>query len=139
MGSSEGHEVRYSKNPFPVFSTGGPCEQLWHGQGRPLFNIVHPAFPLSTTASPTLQGVPKNGFGEAVVACGMPEPCKFPLLTVARRGSCGPRGEVDLVPHPVVGLVPQVRDMEKFPHALDFESLNLCFFQSANRIHVSQP
>ena len=50
---------------MPVFSPGGPCEQFWHEQGRPLF--VHPAFLLPTTASPTLQGVPKDGFGEAVV------------------------------------------------------------------------
>ena len=27
-----------------------------------------------------LQGVLKDGFGEAVVACDMPEPCKFPSL-----------------------------------------------------------
>ena len=33
---------------------------------------------LPTTASPTLQGALKDGFGESVVACDMPEPCKFP-------------------------------------------------------------
>ena len=30
--------------------------------------------------SPTLQGARTNGFGEAVVACDMPEPCKFLFL-----------------------------------------------------------
>ena len=30
--------------------------------------------------------------------------------------------EVDLAPHPVVGLALPVGDMEKFPHALGFES-----------------
>ena len=46
----------------------------------PLFDIVHPAFPLPTTTSPTLQGALKHGFGEAVVACDTPELCKFPSL-----------------------------------------------------------
>ena len=41
---------------------------------HPLFDIVHPAFPLPTTASPSLQGVQKDDFGEAVVACDMSEP-----------------------------------------------------------------
>ena len=35
--------------------------------------------------------------------------------------------EDNLVLHPVVGLVLQVRDMEKFPHALGFESLDPFF------------
>ena len=35
--------------------------------------------------------------------------------------------EVDLAPHPVVGLVLQVGDAEKFPQALGFESLDLFF------------
>ena len=29
--------------------------------GSPLFDVVHPAFPLPTMASPTLQGAVKNG------------------------------------------------------------------------------
>ena len=37
--------------------------------------------------------------------------------------------EVDLAPHPVVGLVVQVGDAEKFPQAYCFESLDH-FFQS---------
>ena len=39
---------------FSFFSAGGPCEQFWLGQGCPLFDVVHPAFPLPTTASSTL-------------------------------------------------------------------------------------
>ena len=76
---SEGHEGRFSRNPLPVFSAGGPCEQFWHRQEYPLFDVVHPAFALPTTASSTLQGAMKNDLGEAVVACNMPEPCKFPF------------------------------------------------------------
>ena len=37
------------------------------------------------------------------------------------------RSEVDHAPHPVVGLVLQVRDAEKFPHAVGFEGLDHLF------------
>ena len=82
------HEGWFSRDPVQVFSAGGPCEQFWHGQGCPFFDVVCPAFPLPTTASPTLQGALKDGFGEAVVACDVPNYASFPLLTVARSGSC---------------------------------------------------
>ena len=75
-----GHEGRFSRDSLPVFSAGGPCEQFWHCQGCPLFDVVHPAFHLPTTALPTLQGALKDGFGEAMVTCDMPKPCKFPFL-----------------------------------------------------------
>ena len=68
-----------------IISAGGPCQQLWHGQGCPLFDVVHPAFPLPTTASPTLQGAVEDSDGEAVVACDMSEPCKFPSLDSGQR------------------------------------------------------
>ena len=68
---------------FWSFSAGSPCEQFWHGQS--LFDVVHPAFSLPTMALPTLQGVVKDGFGEAVVACDMPEPCKFPSRDSCRK------------------------------------------------------
>ena len=83
IGSLGGHEGRFSRDSRPVFYARSPCEQFWHGQGCPCFDAAHPAFSLPTTASPTLQGALKDGFGEAVVACYMLEPCK--LLTVARR------------------------------------------------------
>ena len=51
-----------------------------HRRGHLLFCIVHPAFPLPTTASLTLHGALKDGLGEAVMACDMPEPRKFPSL-----------------------------------------------------------
>ena len=114
MGGLEG---RFNRDPLPVFSAGGPCEQFWLGQVCPLFDVVHPAFPLPTTASPTLQGATKDGFGEAVVACDMPEPRKFPSLDSCRKRFLWTHKEVDLAPHPVVGLVLQVGDTEKFAHA----------------------
>ena len=46
--------------------------------------------------------------------------------------------EVDFALHPVVGLVPQVGDADKFPCALGSEILNL-FFRVSKQGHVSQP
>ena len=101
----------------------GPCEQFWHGQGCPLIDVVHPAFPLPTTASPTLQGSLKESFGEAAVACDTPEPGKFPSLDNCQKRFLWTYMEVDLAPHPVFGLVLQVGDVE-FPQSLGFESLD---------------
>ena len=72
---------------------------------HPLFDVVHPAFSLPTTASPTVQGAPKDGFGEAVVACDMPEPCKFPSPDSCQKRFLWTHKEVELAPHPVIGLV----------------------------------
>ena len=91
--------------------------------GRPLFDVAHPAFPLPTTASPTLQGALKDGFGKAVVACDMPQPCKFPSLDSCQKRFLWTHKEVDLALHSVDGLVLQVGDAEKFLQALGFESL----------------
>ena len=44
IGSSGRLQGRFSRDRPPVFSAGGPCEQIWHGQGCPLFDVVHPAF-----------------------------------------------------------------------------------------------
>ena len=38
--------------------------QFWHGQGSPVFDVVHPAFLLPTTALLILQGAMKKGFRE---------------------------------------------------------------------------
>ena len=99
-----GHEGRFSRDPLPVFSAGGPCEQFWHRQGSPLFDIVHPAFPLPMTASPNLQGTLEDGFREAVVVCDTSEPCKFPSLDSCLKRSLWTHKAVELAPHPVVGL-----------------------------------
>ena len=69
-------------------------------------------------ASPTLQGALKDGFGEAVGACDMPEPCKFPSLHSCQKRFLWTHKGVDLAPHPVVGLVFQGGDTGKFPHEL---------------------
>ena len=61
---------------------------------------------------PTLQGVLKDGLGEVVVACDMPEPCKFPSLENCQKRFPRTHKEVDLTPHPVIDLVLQVGDAE---------------------------
>ena len=65
-----------------------------------------------------------NGFGEAVVACSMPEPCECPSLDSCQKSFQWTHEEADLAPHPVVGLVPRVRDAMKFHQALGFERLD---------------
>ena len=115
-----GHEGRFSRNPIPVFPARGPCEHSWHGQTCPPCDVVHPEFPLPTTASPTLHGAMRDGFGEAVVVCGMSEPCKFPSLDSCQKRILWTHKEADPVPLPVVGLVLQVGNEEKFPQALGF-------------------
>ena len=112
---------------FQSFLAGGPCGEFWHGQGCPLFDVVHPVLSLPTTASSTLQGALKDGFGEAVVACDIPEPCKFKSLDSCQKRFLWTHKEVDLAPHPVGGLVLQVGDAEKFPQALGFEGLGPFF------------
>ena len=146
--SSGGHDRRVSRDSLPVFSAGGLCEQFWHKQGCHLFDVVHPAFPLPTTASPTLQGALKDGLGEAVVACDMPEPGKFPSLDSCQKRFLWTHKKVDLAPHPVIVHVLRVGDAEKFTQALDFKSLYLfssvVFFPlllqcHSSGFHVSQP
>ena len=93
-----------------VISLGSLCEQFWHGQGCLLFDIVHPAFLLPTMASPTFQGALKDGFGEAVVVCDMPEPCKFLCLDRCQKRFLWTLKGVDLALNPVVRLVLHVGD-----------------------------
>ena len=116
IGSSGGHEGRFNRGPVPVFSAGGPCEQFWHGQGCPLFDVVHPVFPLPTTASSTLQDVLKDGFGEVLVACDMLEPREFPSSDSCQKRFLWPYKEVDLALHSVVdqrpSTCPQVKSSQ---------------------------
>ena len=81
-----------------------------HRQGCALFDVVHPAFPLQTTALPTLQGALKDGFGVVVVACDIPEPCQFPSLYSCQKRFQWTHKKVDLAQHPFVGLVLRVVD-----------------------------
>ena len=122
-----GYEGRFNRDPLPVFSAGSPCEQLQHEHGCPLFDVDHNTLPLPTTASPTLQGAPKDGLGEIVVACDIPEPCKFSSLNSCQKRFLWTHKKVDLAQHPVICLVLQAGDTEKFPHALGFKGLDPSF------------
>ena len=115
-------KLEFSRNSLLVFPARSCSEQFWNGQKCPLFDVVHPAFSLPTRAAPTLQGAMKDGFGEAVVACDRPEPCKFPSLDSCQKRFLWTHKEVDLAPHPVVGLVLQAGNTTKFPYALGFEN-----------------
>ena len=108
----------------PVFSAEGPCEQVWHRQGCPFFDDANPTFLLTTTMWSILQGSLKDGYGEAVVTCDKPEPCKFPSLDSCQERFLRTHKGVDIVSHPVGGLVLQVWDAEKFPKALGFKGLD---------------
>ena len=107
----------------------GCCEQFWHGLGWPLFVVVHQAFPLLTSVSPTHQGAMRDGFREAVMACDMPEPWEFPSLASCQKRFLWAHKEVGLAPpHPLVGLVLHVGNAEL-----------ASFSESGSRVHVSQP
>ena len=62
--------------------------------------------------------------GEAVVACNMPAKYKFPSLNICRKRFLWTHKEVDLAPHPVVGVVLQVGITKKFSQTFCFESLD---------------
>ena len=51
----------------------------------------------------------------------------FGILTNARKRFLWTHWEIDLAAYPVVGLVLQVGDAEKFPQAFGFESLDPLF------------
>ena len=72
------------------------------GMGRDVhsFDVVHPAFPLPTTAPTSLRGALKDGFGEAVMACDVPEPCKLPSLDSCQKRFLWTHKKADLAPHP---------------------------------------
>ena len=138
IGSSGGHEGRFSRDPLSIFSAGGHRGQFWHRQGRPLFDVVHPAFPLLTMASPTLPGALKDVFWRdrlgpwrartmrVSVSCQLPE--EVPVgpqgswsCSAPNRGSCAPNRRCGEVAH---GL----------------EILARIFFsESASRVHVWKP
>ena len=59
-------------------------------------------------------GCHKGGFGDAVVARGMPEPREFPSLDSCQKKFLWANKVVDLAQHQVVGLVLQGGNAEKF-------------------------
>ena len=95
-----------------MFSAGGHCACT----GRDVHSLMLSS--ISSVDHGVAQGTLKDGFGEAVVTCDMPALCKFLSLDSRQKRFMWTHKEVDLAPHPVVGLVLQGGDMEKFPQAL---------------------
>ena len=139
LGVTLGHEGRFRRDPLPVFSAGGSCEQFWHRQINPLFNVVHLALPLTTTASPTLQGAPKDGFGEAVVACDMPEPWKSPSYDSCQKRFLWTHKEAALSPATSRWSCAPSRRYGKVSSCPWFRKPGSFFSESTSRVHVSQP
>ena len=67
--------------------------------------LVHPIFPVLTTASPALQDALKDGFGEPVLAREMAEPYEFPYFDNRQKRFFLVYKKVNLAPHPVVDFV----------------------------------
>ena len=61
------------------------------------------------------------------MTCDMPKACKFLSLDSCQKRFLCTHKEADLAPHPVIGLVLQVGNTEKFPQALGFKSLDPFF------------
>ena len=136
MGSSRGHDRRFSSDSLPAFFARGPCEQFWYGRGCPLVGVVHPAFPLPATASSTLQVALTDGFGEANVGCDLPKTCKFPSLDSCHKRFLWTHKKIDLALHAVVSLVLQAGEVSSGTWIRKPGSF---FSESASRVHVSQP
>ena len=79
-----------------------------------------------------------DGFGEDIVACDTPEPCKFPSLDICQKRFPWAYKEVDLAPHPVVGLVLLVGERRSFFMHLVSKAWILSS-ESASRVHDSHP
>ena len=99
------HEGRFRKDPLRVLFCSRPSLAVPDGQGCPLFDSIHPAFPPPTTTSSILRRAPRNDSGEATVVPDMPEPCKFPSLDSCQKTFLWTSKDADLAPHPVFGLV----------------------------------
>ena len=122
-GGGRGHEEQFSRDPLPVISVEGHCEQFWHGHGCPLFDVVHPAFPLLTTASPTLKGALNQ--------------VSFSPLIVARKGSCGPTRKLISLRTKSLVLCCMWEMWRSLLGHLVLKAWTL-FSESASRVHVSQ-
>ena len=67
----------------------------------------------------------------------MPEPCEFPAPNSRQQRFLWTHKEVDLAPHPVVGLVLRVGDAKKFPQALGVKGLDPFLRVSKQGPHVT--
>ena len=88
-GGGGGHMGRFRRDPLSVFSAEGRRGQFRHGQGRPLFNFIHPAFPQPPVASSTIQVALRMVLERLSCRMTCPNHASLYLLRIARRGSRG--------------------------------------------------
>ena len=138
IGSPGGHEGQFSRDPLPVFSAGGPCVQFWHGQGCPLFDVIHQAFTQPTTAPSTFQGALKDGFERLSWCVTCPNHASFCFSTFARRGSYGLTRKLVFLCTQLLVLCSKQEMQRKFLRHWTLKAWIL-FSESASRVHVSQP
>ena len=120
---------------FPLFSTA-----LWNmANSRPVHSLMlssHLFFCLPCLLPLSLRL--QDGFGEAAVACDMPEPYKVRLLKVARGGSCGPTGKLILLCTQSLVFCSK-SEMRRSFLRYSVSKAWILFSESASRVHVSQP
>ena len=116
-----------------VFSVGGHREWFQHGQGRPLFDVVHPAFPLQTVMSSIHQSALKNGSEEAVVARDTPEPHVFPSLY-----SCQNRFLWAYTKYNQLSVKSSKQEIQRSFLRLAESNVWICF-KASRQVHASKP
>ena len=116
------------RTSFSSLFCRGHGEHFRHEHGYSFFDFVHPTFPQPNMVLPTIQSALKDDFGEAVVACDMPKPCKFLSLDIYQKRCLWAREDVDLTLPLVFSLVLQA-DVEKF-HSMIINVFAIIYFLS---------
>ena len=110
--SSGGHDKRFGTDPFSGLSWKGPLWAVLAWDVQSLVLLIQDSLcrPRRRPPSKVLWRIVLKRLSWCVTCLNQ---TSFRLLTVTRRGSCGPTKEVNLAPHQVVGLVFKVGDAEK--------------------------
>ena len=94
---SGGHEGQFSRDPLPVFSAGGPHQQFWHRQGCPFLMLSIHHFLYQSQCHPPSKAPWRMVLERLLRHVTCLNHASFCLLTIARRGSCGPTRELILL------------------------------------------
>ena len=116
--------IQYRSFSSVSCTTGGHDEQFHHEQKCPVFDVVCPAFPLPTTAPPTLQGALMDAFGKDVMCVTSPRHESSPSFDSCRERFLWAHKEADLAQHPVVDPMFQIGDVEKLLQAFGLDNLD---------------
>ena len=126
-GSSGGHERSFSRDPLLVFFAEGPLWAVVAWAGMSTLWWCPSSISSADHGAAHSSQCPEGWFWRGYRACDMSKPCNFTSLDSCQKRVLWTHKEVDLAPHPAVGLVLQVEDAEKFPQALSFKSLDPFF------------